>query len=193
MISQNIIRRGGSKLEITRALIERNVGIPVPVSTWKYYGQDLDSIRRDFESMRKPVIVRGSHRNDYEGFIDVVPTYRNVNDFRELENAVRYIEGATESDDVRVHCEDWDQPYTPKVHILVQEQSRSAIVGSMLRHPHDRKQLIIQYFDMNDSGPMRSIMSSARIDKDGDFIYNSELGIHDEEIMELIKLPHQMV
>ena len=55
-----------------------------------------------------------------------------------------------ESDGVRIHCEDWKQPYSPEVHFLIQEQG-SDIVGSMLRHPHDKQRLIIQYRDIGPS------------------------------------------
>ena len=64
MISDAIIQRGGSKLEITRAVIESGLKIPVPRSAWLYYGQDIGSLRGSFNDMRKPVIVRGSHPND---------------------------------------------------------------------------------------------------------------------------------
>jgi hypothetical protein len=188
MISRNLIERGGSKLEITRALVERDIGVPVPVSTWRYYDQSIDSIGRDFERMRKPVIVRGSHANDYDGFIDVIPTYRDIHDFRELEEAVRNIERVTESDAVRVHCDDWGQPYTPEVHILVQEQSPSPILGSMIRHPHDRSQLRIQYYDVSDDSSWRAPVSHATKDRYDGFRHKSHIDVTDQEIMELIEM-----
>lgn len=175
---------GGSKLEITRLLIEQGLGIPIPRSTWKYHGQSLDTVLRDFNSFRKPVIVRGSHPNDYHGFIDVIPTIRDVSTISELEKAIDKIESTVASEDVRVHAEDWGQPYTPTVHILIQEQSPSFAVGSMLRHPHNGNIEII-YFDLSEDG--RYYPSYAWVNKKG-LTHLSSSGISDAEIEELIEL-----
>lgn len=184
MISQNLIERGGSKLEITRALLEGEVDIPIPYSTWKYYGQSLDSILSEVQKMPTPWIVRGSHRNDYHGLIDIVPTVRGISTLSGLENAVKLIEGETASQDFKAHCEDWKQPYTPEVHILIQSQSKSPIVGSMLRHPHDRKQLRIECNELGD----KSGVSHSKIGIFGDFHPNSHLKIGDDEIKKLIEM-----
>src|SRR3989338_11113035 len=104
MITPQLIQRGGSKLEITRALLEAGIDMPIPRSTWKYYGQSLDSILPEFNKMKKPVIVRGSHPNDYHGFIDVIPTVRDVETVQELEIAIKRIEEEIESEDVKKHC-----------------------------------------------------------------------------------------
>lgn len=164
MITQHLIDRGGSKLEITRLLLEQGVDIPIPRSAWKYYGQTLDSVLRDFNSFRKPVIVRGSHRNDYHGFVDVLPTIKGVFTLSELEAAIKRIEAAAASNDVQVHCEDWGQPYTPEVHVLIQEQSTSKYVGSMLRHPHTGD-ISIQYFELVQDG--RAWASDAWVSEKG--------------------------
>jgi len=34
MINQEIINRGGSKLEVTRMALEKNLDIPIPNSSW---------------------------------------------------------------------------------------------------------------------------------------------------------------
>src|SRR3989338_3680674 len=132
MITPQLIQRGGSKLEITRALLEAGIDMPIPRSTWKYYGQSLDSILPEFNKMKKPVIVRGSHPNDYHGFIDVIPTVRDVETVQGLERAVKKIESRMYDPTVKAHCDDWGQPYSPEVHILLQEQSPSPVFGSML-------------------------------------------------------------
>jgi len=150
MITQETINRGGSKLEITRAIIEQELDIPTPRSIWKYSSQNLATLKKDFEAMKKPVIVRGSHPNDYHGFIDIVPTRRDIKDWNKLEFAVAQIEWEIQQNpDVKVHCEDWHQPYTPEVHVLVQEQSPSKYLGSMIRHPHTRE-LHIEWEDITD-------------------------------------------
>ncbi len=197
MISQEAIDRGGSKLEITRALLEGDTDIPVPNSTWKYYDQSLDSIRTDFEKMRKPLIVRGSHPNDYHGFIDVIPTHRNVFTFSALEDAVRDIEGTVAGEEVRIHSEDWNQHYTPAVHLLIQEQSPSKIVGSMIRHPHDKTKLRIQYADIQDRLSIpRGCLSFALID-DGKIVKHlsslkEEQTVTNDDIRQVIEMYEQL-
>jgi hypothetical protein len=96
--------------------------------------------------MEKPIIVRGSHPNDYHGFVDVVPTYRNVETFTELEKRIQEAENFMKRREVKVHCEDWGQPYSEEIHFLIQEQG-SNIVGSSLRHPHTRD-LHIEYVEL---------------------------------------------
>ncbi len=150
-ISQETINRGGSKLEITRAIIESRLwsDVPVPNSVWLYHNDAKDPkvVAEAAKELHGTLIVRGSHPNDYHGYIDVIPTHRDVRRQSELEKAVQDILTKTASDATRVHAEDWGQPFTPEVHLLIQEQSPSTIMGSMLRHPHDRR-LRIQYVDI---------------------------------------------
>jgi hypothetical protein len=136
--------------------------------------------------MRKPVIVRGSHPNDYHGFIDIVPTRRDVYDRMDLQEAVLTIEHAMIKDEIQTHCEDWNQPYTSQVHVLIQEQT-SNFVGTMIRHPNDRKQFRIQYLDIEDTGPGRDPISCAILDNLG-FRHHSNLGFQDEEMIELMRM-----
>jgi hypothetical protein len=188
MISEEIIHRGGSKLEITRALLEHKVNIPIPRSAWKYYGESLDTILPDFHAMYKPVIVRGSHPNDYHGFIDVIPTYRNIVTQEQLESAIRDIENEAVSNAVMLHSQDWGQPFNPAVHILIQEQSWSELFGTMMRHPHT-KDLLIQYTLRNWErySLIRPAVSYAQ--KKGDELYHkSSVNITDESINQLIEM-----
>ena len=186
MITQDLINRGGSKLEITRALLEAEVDIPIPRSAWKYFGQSLDSIKAEFEAMRKPVIVRGSHPNDYHGFIDVVPTRKNVYTFSELEKKVREIEDAVASDAVRLHSEDWGQSYTLEVHILIQEQG-SHFTGVMIRHPHVTERLMIQYQDCSRPRYMQ-VNASVTGSREEFFILDFLTDIEDRDISALIEM-----
>lgn len=135
---EECIQRGGSKLEITRTIIEKGLDaqIPVPRSAWKYYGEPLDPFLKQIASFQRPLIVRGSHPNDYNGFIDVIPTVRNVITNHDIERAIRKIEYAMREEEVKIHCADWGQMYTPEAHILVQEQISCDFAGTMLRNPH---------------------------------------------------------
>lgn len=181
MITQEIINRGGSKLEITRAIIEQGLDIPVPVSAWRYYDDNLAPLITSFQKMRKPVIVRGSHPNDYHGFIDVVPTIRDINTTSDLEKAVKTIEGRMRDEDVKTHCEDWQQEFSPEVHILMQEQSPSPITGGMLRHPHREGGYFIQYRDLTDNGPCRFPCSYAMINLDCGAFYSGGMDKRSDE------------
>lgn len=189
MITPEAIARGGGKLEVTRALIEADLGLPIPRSAWRYAHEPLSVLREEFRAMRKPVIVRGSHPNDYEGFVDVVPTVKGVDSWSGLERAVATIEKKMRGEDVRIHAADWGQSYSPETHILVQEQSPSPIAGTMLRHPHTGD-FYIQYADMEEwlSGePFRSPFSFMFIGHD----FSSELswlGLPAEEVAEAAHL-----
>src|SRR3989344_7789519 len=135
---------GGGKLEGVKAL--EQAGFPVPKSRYLYHG-DLTNpklLEACFADLAKPLIVRGSHPNDWHGYIDVLPTYKNIRSDAQLEESFRNIQRAAASDALRQHASDWDQSFSPEVHILVQEQSPSPVSGSMLRHPH-----ILGRIDMN--------------------------------------------
>ncbi len=172
MISTQQIQRGGSKLEITRAIIEQGADkkIPVPKSIWRYSGQDLGPLKKEFDNMEKPVIVRGSHPNDYHGFIDVCPTYRGVNTFSELEEHIQCAEMVMGLNEMKIHCEDWEQPYNPEIHFLIQEQ-KSQFIGTMMRHPHTGK-LMIEYFNIMTMGYEVIPIETVWVDADG--IYPKE-------------------
>lgn len=139
--------QGGGKLEGIRALEE--AGFPVPMSRYLYY-PDLERqniLSAAFRDLPKPLIVRGSHPNDMHGYIDALPTVRDVTTEQELNDAIQLIKATASSDALRMHSADWGQPFTPEVHVLIQEQSRSNIAGSMLRHPHVMDRVDVQYVD----------------------------------------------
>jgi len=163
MITQEKINRGGSKLEITRALIEKDFK-HVPESIFLYSGQDLSSIKHDFEKLLRKglVICKGSHPNDYHGFVDVVPTRRNIESFSELEKAVKYAEEFMQKPEVRSYSELNDgQSYNPAIHFLIQQQSESQFLGQLLEHPHKKKDIFGNFYDVNDIGGVPSIVSSS--------------------------------
>lgn len=169
-----LVQRGGSKLEITRAIIEFGLDkeIPVPKSAWMYAGGSVDALWRAVASFPKPLIVRGSHPNDYHGFIDVIPTIRDVRNRHGLEAAIRIIETAMKQEDVKIHCEDWGQPYDPIAHILVQEQLDCESTGFMLRHPHTGSLSIEQKKQLG--GPVSFVRLGEHFYYDGGHIFCQE-------------------
>lgn len=141
------IEQGGGKLEVSRKLAEE--GFPVPKSAYLYYS-DLERrnlVRAAFKQLRKPVIVRGSHANDWEGYIDVLPTRRDVVTEDQLFDGIKEIKQCAASKELEIHSRDWGQPFTAEVHVLLQEQSPSPLSGSMLRHPHVLDEVHVNYVD----------------------------------------------
>lgn len=141
------IEQGGGKLEVSKKLAEE--GFPVPRSQYIYY-PDLEKkflVLAAFRQLRKPVIVRGSHANDWEGYIDVLPTKRDVSTEDQLFRAIKDIKRRATEKDLEIHAADWNQHFTPEVHILLQEQSSSPLSGSMLRHPHVLDRVDVNYVD----------------------------------------------
>lgn len=152
MLNRELILRGGSKLEATRLFLEQRLDIPIPQSAFLYAGQSLDSVRTEFEGMKKPVIVRGSNKGDWHGMIGVVPTTRDVYIWSELEAAIRKHEKFMKKEEVKDYAKDEGTPYTEEVHHLIQEQA-SKIVGILMRHPNQPDKLIIKYVNPNDYRP----------------------------------------
>lgn len=192
------IERGGGKLEITRALAA--AGFPVPRSEYLYYS-DLDKpnlLAACFRSFPNPVVVRGSHPNDWQGYIDVLPTFLNVDTEQDFEYAITKIKATAASDAVRAHAEDWGQPFSPEVHILVQEQHSSSLIGSMLRHPHVLGRIDVNYIDRDtyhpDYGTTHALIRRARsgkIDnKSADLVHIPQLS--DAEVEEVFGLYEQV-
>lgn len=141
MITSELIQRGGSKLEITRLLIEKGFK-HVPESVFLYAGQNLGTVKSEVESLLRKgrVICRGSHPNDYHGFVDVVPTTKNITSFTQLEKAVKEAEEFMQKPEVKRYSELNDgQPYEPVVHFLIQQQSKASHIGQVIEHPHRHK------------------------------------------------------
>lgn len=185
------IERGGGKLEATRALEE--AGFPVPKSRYLYY-PDLERqniLAAAFRDLPKPLIVRGSHENDMHGYIDVLPTVRDVTTAEELNDAIRLIKQTASSEALRIHAADWGQPFTPEVHVLLQEQSPSNIAGSILRHPHVMDRVDMQYIDRKEyrESDWKPVHTLARYTNDqGLWQTHEDWGIAREQISNAMKI-----
>jgi hypothetical protein len=139
MITQEQISRGGSKLEITRALMEK--GFPyIPDSTFLYAGQDLSSIERDVQRMLRNdgrVIVRGSNPADYHGAVGVFPTDLNITSISQVERCIRAAQEYMKKPEVKRYIELNDrQAFVPELHFLIQRQAKLRSRGQLLEHPH---------------------------------------------------------
>ncbi len=202
MLTQELINRGGSKLEATRLFLEKGLEIPIPKSLWLYAGESLESVKSDFEALKKPVIIRSSHRYDWHGMIGAIPTFRNKHIFKNLEDAMSITESFMRTPEIKQFSVDDCGEYTEEVHFLIQEQT-SNIVGSMLRHPNDPDMILINYFNIFErerSRALRSIdefvyipnISLARYWEDTGHLYHDccllSDKIEDREILELIEM-----
>lgn len=179
------VQRGGGKLESVRILSEK--GFPTPKSHYLYEA-DLSNqklIAAAFRDLSKPLIVRGSHPNDWHGYIDALPTVRDVSSEENLQQAINTIRETAASDILHRHAHDWGQSFSPQVHVLVQEQSSSPITGSMLRHPHSLDEIHVNYGNSNlrmsnSFLDYRSSLSCACIYDDNHF-FKSEYDVSIEE------------
>jgi len=192
MLTAELIRRGGSKLEATRLFLERGLDIPIPHSTWHYHGQPLDSIVTEFNKLRKPVIVRGSDRYDWHGRIGVLPTIRDVETFEGLEDAIKQTERFMFDADFKKFADDEGLGHTEEVHQLIQEQSSSNIVGSLLRHPNDPDRIVINYInrvERSSDSDYRAPVSMADYNG-GRIISRSSMDrfVDDNKILEVVKM-----
>ena len=116
----------------------------------------LDTLKsEDFKSMKKPVIMRSSHPNDWHGFVGVVPTTTDIYDLKDLEDAVKEHESFMRSQEVRRYAQDEGMPYNEALHHLIQEQD-SRYVGAMMRHPNKPSRIIIEFRQMADLFRKRS-------------------------------------
>ena len=148
LLTEELIARGGTKLEATRFIVERGIsGIPVPRSTWHYEGDQLSRIRSEFEEMKKPVIARGSNVADLRWGIDVYRTIENIKSWSDLETAVQRIHQQGKEESMISHCHDGNAPYDPQVHVLIQEQSLSPFVGTMMRHPNKPWEILLEWWN----------------------------------------------
>lgn len=143
-ITEDILWRGGGKLEVTRAIIEGKLEdvLPVPRSIWSYSGEDLGRLRKEFDALKKPVIIRPSTTRDLHfevgAFNSKVAEYWN-----EFENFVRAAEEAYSGEETRRFCEEFGIKHDPRVHFLIQEHI-NCHNGAMVRNPHN-KTLRLEY------------------------------------------------
>lgn len=136
MISQEIINRGGGKLEVTRAIIERGLTdiLPVPRSIWHYAGEDLGLLKSEFEKMQKPVIVRPSTSRDLEDEVGVYCS-PHVDSWDKFERAIKEAEAFYAGESMRLFCKDLEIPHDHRVNFLIQEFKNSTL-GTMVQNPH---------------------------------------------------------
>lgn len=73
----------------------------------------------------------------------MLPTKRNVTSVDQLQKAIQDIKETAASEDLAIHAHDWGQSFSPEVHVLVQEQAASPLMGSLLPHPQIGNLLIL--------------------------------------------------
>ncbi|MEK6963436.1 MAG: hypothetical protein AABX70_03350 [Nanoarchaeota archaeon] len=201
MLTDALINRGGSKLEATRLFLERGLKIPIPRSAFLYAGQDVSSIKSEFEKLRKPIIVRGSHKTDWRGCVGAVPTLQNINSFTDLEKAIKEMEREMKTPEMNAFMVDDSGAYTSKLHFLVQEQSQSRMRGTMLLHPFSKweeRTLFVDYFDIDSGGEGRGdfYTHTPKLKSDGNwdksFHRTSELS-NSKELDKLVEMYSKIV
>ena len=192
-IMDSLIDGTRSKLNLTKRIIENHLDVPIPNSTYKYYGQSLQSIKADFDAMKKPVIARGSTKYDYFADIDVAPTQGDINTFNQLAKFITKAEHAIDEPEVKFHRNDYGLKHTPEIDFLIQEQSPSKFIGSMIRNPHTGD-IHIEYTNIE---TLNNDDSSRPAKTNADYFRNTYLCHYDtdiskEEIMQLISVFEKM-
>lgn len=137
MLSKENISNYGGKAAILNYVKEKLPHIPIPNYVVKQFGTTLDGVLTDFNSMKKPVIVRSSSPFEYGDFEGIFESIKNVRDKHDLERAVRLVEESAMSDRAKLYAEQNGFEIDEKMHSIIQEQHDSKYVGVMMRHPNN--------------------------------------------------------
>ncbi len=101
----------------------------------------------------EPVIVRASHPNDHEGFVDVLESVANVRTPEELKRAVQRIRMQANRPEVFSYSAYEGRPYDGRTRIQIADQlmddygiygQKPAYRGSIIEHPHQRGTYVIE-------------------------------------------------
>ncbi len=137
MLPQAEIQRYGGKAAILNHIKYQLPDMPIPPYVVKEYGDPLETIVADFQSMQKPVIVRSSSPHEYGDFEGIFDSVGDVEDKMFLESAIRQVERSATSERAREYAEQNGFSIDEKMHVIIQEQSPSYYCGAMMRHPNN--------------------------------------------------------
>lgn len=143
MIQKEDIVKYGGKAAALNQICSRIPKLPVPPYVVKQYEQPIDTILSDFQSIKKPVIVRSSSPLDLDAFDGIHDSVPNVTNQETLERAVRKVEASAFSERARVYAAQNGYSIDDRMHIIIQEQSPSVYNGAMMRHPNNPDFLFI--------------------------------------------------
>lgn len=123
------------------------------IKTWlSKYTRLMGTPNRQFSA---PLIVRASHPNDFDGFVDVLHTEPNVKLQEKLEEIIENIRMQGKSKEV-FRWSNWEgKPYDGHIRVMVAKQltirdslyTHTCNSGSVVEHPHQRGTFIVDYIE----------------------------------------------
>lgn len=144
MLQQTEIKKYGGKGAILNH-IRMNTDLPIPNYFVMQAGQTISSITGDFNSLKKPAIVRSSSPYEYADFEGIFESIRDVSDRAQLELAVGDVQKSARSERAREYAKQHGFKIGDDIHLIIQEQT-SSLNGGMLRHPNNPDLIFITYF-----------------------------------------------
>ena len=117
--------------------------MPILPFTVKRPSDSIDTVLADFKSMKKPVIVRSSPRQDYDGVFESVSGVQTDYEFR---SAVNRVQESAKSSRAISHALFRGKEPDLEMPLIIQEQSDSRFNGMMMEFPnHPDKLYLCQY------------------------------------------------
>lgn len=148
MLPKEEINKYGGKGAILNHVKSKLPEMPVPPYTILESGDNLDSILKDFNSMKKPVIVRSSSPHEYGDFEGIFKSVQDVGDEGNLSWAIKAVKESAISERATIYAKQNGFQINEQMHVVIQEQSESRYHGAMMRHPNNPNLIFISYYSL---------------------------------------------
>jgi len=140
-----LIQTYGGKGGIIKGLLEERVDVNIPPTAFLFAGESPTRVKEEFRSFRKPVIVRGSHPGDYAGLVGIVPTVKDVYDWKQFLAAVDKVRDIEDDIRARKYARDEGTELVGMNVVLQEQQTDLHYRAIVLRHPNQPELVILNY------------------------------------------------
>ena len=147
MLPKEDIQNYGGKAAILNYVKTNLPDMPIPPYLVKPSGQDYNSILKEFNILKKPVIIRSSSPHEYADFEGIFDSERDVHNENSLRWAIERVEKSANSERAEEYAKQHNLEISDKIHTIIQEQSDSQYCGAMMRHPNNPDLVFINYFE----------------------------------------------
>jgi hypothetical protein len=154
MLSNEDIQRYGGKATILNYVKEKLPHLEIPQYIVKQKKDNLSSILTDFNSMKKPVIVRSSSPFEYGDFEGIFESIKDVETKIDLERAILKVEQSAISERAKIYAKQNDFKINGEIHSIIQEQQTPSYLGGIMRHPNNPNLIYINF--RTDKGEYRN-------------------------------------
>ncbi|MCK5474255.1 MAG: hypothetical protein KAI53_02515, partial [Candidatus Aenigmarchaeota archaeon] len=137
MLPDSEIKRYGGKGAIINHVAANIPEMHIPRYIIKRQEDSFDGIIPEFNSMKKPVIVRSSSPHEYGDYEGIFDSLKGITDEYSLIRAIEQIEASAKSEHAKRYAEINSFPLDDTIHAIIQEQSDSRYCGAMMRHPNN--------------------------------------------------------